>query len=119
MARTIDVVGDKWTLLILREAFFLGARRFADFEDGLAIPTNVLTNRLDQLLAEGVLAKVVAPLGRSRHEYRVTTKGAELFPVISAILGWGNRWTTDERLHQQPLCHRACGGQIDLDRCTR
>lgn len=119
IARTVDVIGDSWTLLILRESFFFDARRFAEFQEWLGIPTNVLTARLKQLVAAGVLARHEAPAGRSSHEYRPTVKGAELWPVISAISAWGNRWVTDDRLEEIPLQHRACGAQVHHDRCPR
>jgi DNA-binding HxlR family transcriptional regulator len=119
MARTFDLVGEAWTLLILRDAFFFGANRFADFEDGLAIPTNVLTNRLGRLVEEGILVKEYAPVGRSQHQYLPTSKGAELWTVLASMLAWGNRWETDAELREQPLLHRGCGASVFGDRCSR
>ena len=117
IARSVGVMGDAWTLLILRESFFFGARRYADFAEGLPIPSNILSDRLKKLVADGVLAKREAPMGRSPHEYRPTAKGAELWPVVAAISAWGNRWVTDEDLGEIPLQHRTCGSRLDNDRC--
>lgn len=119
MARAFDLLGDGWTLLILRESFFFGAARFADFQDSLVIPTNVLTNRLARLVDEGVLSKERAPVGHSLHRYRPTDKGAELWPVLESMLAWGNRWVTDAALPPLPLRHRGCGADVDGDRCAR
>lgn len=85
-------------------------RRFAAFQDALALPTNVLTSRLEELVGQGVLVKSPTP-GSSRHQYLTIAKGGELFPVMTAILGWGNRWNTDEHLPEQLMCHRGCGGR--------
>lgn len=119
IARAIDLLGDGWTLLILRDAFFFGTTRFADFQDGLGIPSNVLSNRLATLVEHGVLAKHSAPVGRSLHEYRPTSKGSELWTVLAAMLTWGNRWLTDAALEELPLQHKACGARVTSDRCSR
>lgn len=119
IARSLGVMGDAWSLLILRESFFFGATRFAEFEDGLMIPTNVLASRLKSLVADGILAKHEVRSGRWQHEYRPTVKGAELWPVISAISAWGNRWITDDQLDEIPLQHRECGNRVYSDRCNR
>jgi DNA-binding HxlR family transcriptional regulator len=117
IARTVDVVGDPWTLLILREALFFRAARFADFQEALGIPTNVLTDRLRQLVDEGVLAKRPTAVGRSPHEYHPTAKGAELWSVLASILAWGNRWKTDSSLAELPLRHRRCQTRIYSEHC--
>lgn len=117
IARTADFLGDAWTLLILREACFYRAHRFADFEDGLGIPTNVLATRLKLLVDHGVLSK--RPLaGRAAHQYGLTTKGGELWSVIAVILSWGNRWMTDETFGELPLIHRGCGARVYCEHCS-
>ncbi len=91
VARTVDVLGDWWTPLVIRSAF-LGARRFEDFTEALGIPRNVLAERLRRLTDEGILHRVEYQDRPVRHEYRLTEKGVALFPVIVALLEWGNHW---------------------------
>lgn len=91
VARTVDILGDWWTPMVVRAAF-LGARRFEQFTDQLGIPRNVLTERLARLVDEGILTKVAYQERPLRHEYRLTDKGVGLYPVIVALLEWGNRW---------------------------
>lgn len=108
LARSLAVVGDRWTLLVLREAF-LRVRRFDDFQTRLGIARRVLTERLALLVAEGVLEKVQYSERPVRHEYRLTEKGLGLYPVIIALVHWGDRHYTDDR--GPPLLHRhkGCG----------
>jgi DNA-binding HxlR family transcriptional regulator len=87
LARALEVVGERWTLLIVRDAFF-GVRRFSDFAAHLAIPRAVLTHRLASLVTEGVLA--VAPGPHGHDEYELTAKGLDLWPVIRSLLAWGD-----------------------------
>jgi DNA-binding HxlR family transcriptional regulator len=91
IARTVDILGDWWTPMVLRSAF-LGARRFEQFQDGLGIPRNVLTERLGRLVDEGIMEKRRYHDRPVRHEYRLTEKGVGLYPVIVTIMEWGNRW---------------------------
>ena len=92
VAGTLAVVGEKWSLLVLREAF-LGVRRFADFQRVLGAPRAVLTDRLNTLVEQGVLRRVPyqAEGGRQRHEYRLTQKGMDLHPVLVALMRWGGQ----------------------------
>src|SRR5262249_34328293 len=91
IARTLDLVGDWWTLLIVREAF-LGVRRFADFRDHLGIARNILTDRLQKLVANGVFsAEPKASPGRG-FDYRLTEKGRDLWPVLTSLRLWGDKW---------------------------
>ena len=91
IARALEILGDWWTLLILREAF-LGARRFADFEAMLDISKNILSRRLDHLVRHGVLARVDAGVHGTRYEYELTPMGKDLVTVITALRQWGDRW---------------------------
>lgn len=91
VARTVDILGDWWTPMVVRAAF-LGARRFEQFTDQLGIPRNVLTERLARLVDEGILTKVAYQERPLRHEYLLTDKGVGLYPVIVSLLEWGNRW---------------------------
>jgi DNA-binding HxlR family transcriptional regulator len=87
MARALEVVGERWTLLIVRDAFF-GVRRFGDFAAHLDIPRAVLTDRLTTLVDAGVLAQV--PGAHGHDEYLLTAKGTDLWPAVRALLAWGD-----------------------------
>jgi len=108
VARTVAVIGDRWTLLILRD-LFLGVRRFEDFERRLGISRSVIADRLKVLVDEGVLRKEPYQQQPVRHEYRLTDKGLELHPVVMAIVHWGDAHYAGEAgaplLHR----HRTCG----------
>lgn len=108
ISRALGVVGERWTLLIVREAFG-GARRFDDFRRRLGIARNVLSARLNALVADGVLERVPAGDSGGRAEYRLTAKGRDLYPVLVALLGWGDRWLSDAAGPPLVLVHRACG----------
>jgi len=91
IARALDLVGEWWTMLILREAF-LGTRRFHDFQQNLGIARNILSARLKKLVARDILERIAAPDGGRRLEYRLTGKGRAFFPVLMALMQWGDRW---------------------------
>lgn len=95
VARALEVLGDWWTLLVVREAFF-GTRRFADFEENLGISKNILTARLNHLVEHGVLARVDAGVHGTRYEYELTPKGKDLATVMTALREWGDRWVFGE-----------------------
>lgn len=108
IARSVAVIGDRWTLMILRDAF-LGVRRFEAFQARLGISRTIITERLKLLVAEGVLTRLVYQDRPIRHEYRLTEKGLDLYPVVMAIVSWGDRHYAGEA--GAPLLHRhkACG----------
>jgi DNA-binding HxlR family transcriptional regulator len=91
IARALDLVGDWWTLLIIREAF-LGVRRFADFREHLGIARNILSDRLQKLVAEEILSKVPKAGADRGFEYKLTEKGKDLWPVLTALRLWGDKW---------------------------
>jgi DNA-binding HxlR family transcriptional regulator len=91
IARALDQVGEWWSLLIVRECA-LGTTRFDDFQRRLGIARNVLTSRLNSLVEHGVLDKVPAEGSEKRNEYRLTEKGEDLYPVLVALMQWGDRW---------------------------
>lgn len=95
VAQALEVLGDWWTLLVVREAF-LGTRRFADFERALGISKNVLTQRLAHLCDHGVLARVDAGVHGTRYEYELTPMGKDLVTVVTALRQWGDRWIFGE-----------------------
>jgi DNA-binding HxlR family transcriptional regulator len=111
VARTLSVIGDRWTLLVLRDAF-LRTRRFEDFQRQLGVTRHLLADRLKKLVAAGILEKVRYQEKPARYEYRLTEKGRDLHPVILALLGWGDRWMTDATGPPLALVHKACGHRM-------
>ena len=91
IAQSLEAFGDWWSLLIIRDAFF-GARRFAHFQKSLGISTNILTNRLEHLVDHEILERVEAGTHGERYEYRLTQKGLDLLPVLTAMRDWSDRW---------------------------
>ena len=114
VAGTLSVVGEKWSLLVLREAFF-GVRRFADFQRVLGAPRAVLTDRLGTLVEQGILRRVPyqAEGERQRHEYRLTQKGIDLYPTLVALMQWGDRYLGDGDVPVE-LEHKDCGATVHL-----
>ena len=108
VARCVAVIGDRWTLMLLRDCF-LGVRRFEDFERRLGISRSIVAERLKGLVEEGVLRREAYQDRPARHEYRLTDKGLGLHPVIMAIVHWGDEFYAGE--DGPPLIHRhkACG----------
>jgi len=115
VAAALTVVGEKWSLLVLREAFY-GVRRFADFQQILGVPKAVLTDRLNTLVGEGVLQRVSyrAAGDRQRHEYRLTDKGLDLYPTLVALMQWGDRYLAGEGNAPVELQHHGCGATAQL-----
>ena len=91
IARTTDLIGDWWTPIIMREAFS-GRRRFDDFQSALGVPRAVLTQRLNRLVDDGLLAKVAYEDRPPRYEYRLTDKGRDFWGVLAAMWRWGDDW---------------------------
>ena len=108
VARTVAVIGDRWTMLLLRDCF-LGVRRFEDFERRLGISRSIVADRLKRLVDEGVLRKEAYQQRPVRHEYRLTEKGMALHPVILAIVHWGDVFYAGEAGPPLKHRHRACG----------
>jgi DNA-binding HxlR family transcriptional regulator len=115
IARTLEIVGEKWTLLVLREAFY-GLRRFADFEATIGCARNILSDRLRTLVEHGVLTRepYQEPGQRPRSEYRLTDKGLELLPALLALMQWGDRWVADEAGPPVRIAHRNCGQSVEV-----
>ncbi|MEU2616375.1 helix-turn-helix domain-containing protein [Micromonospora sp. NPDC007271] len=112
IARAMAILGERWTLVVLREVFN-GVRRFDDMRVRTGIPRQVLTNRLAMLVEQGVLRRVPyrEPGSRLRHEYRLTDKGLDLWPVLVAVLGWGDRYLADPDGSPLAVVHRDCGAE--------
>lgn len=116
MARASAVLGDRWTLLILSDVF-LGVRRFEDFQERLGISRTTLTSRLKLLEQHAVVCKVLYQDNPPRHEYRLTDKGLELFPVVSTVINWGDKYYAGE--HGPPILRRhiPCGEDVQPILC--
>jgi DNA-binding HxlR family transcriptional regulator len=97
VARTLEVIGERWTLLIIRDAF-LGLARFDQFQESLGVARNVLTDRLGRLVEAGILERVLYAARPPRHEYLLTEKGRDLFTALNALRQWG-----DEHLTEKPM----------------
>ena len=95
LARALEVVGERWTLLIVRDAFF-GLRRFNQFQESLGIARNVLTDRLNRLVQEGILERVRYSERPERYEYRITPKGRDLQIVLVALRRWGTKHLSEK-----------------------
>src|SRR6516162_6609401 len=112
----VSAIGEKWTFLILREAFN-GVRRFDDMRRRTQAPRQVLSERLSLLVADGMLRRVpYQERGqRARHEYRLTQKGLDLYPVLVALMEWGDKYAVGPAGPQVLLRHRDCGEPVRLE----
>jgi DNA-binding HxlR family transcriptional regulator len=111
--RTLQILGDRWSFVVLREVFS-GIRRFDDMRVRTAIPRQVLTDRLARLVVEGVLRREpYREAGqRERFEYRLTAKGLDLYPVLVALNDWGTRYYADPEGSPLRFDHRGCGAEV-------
>ncbi|MDR3469750.1 MAG: helix-turn-helix domain-containing protein [Xanthobacteraceae bacterium] len=108
ISRTLAVIGDRWSILVLRDCF-LRVRRFEEFQSRLGITRHLLADRLKKLVRHGVLRRVPYQTSPKRHEYVLTQKGLDLYPILMAVVHWGDIHMADER--GRPLLHRhkTCG----------
>ena len=116
-ARALEIVGERWSLLILRNAAFAGMTRFTEFQRSLQIAPNVLSARLAHFVATGLMVTSDEPEGHQA--YRLTERGLHLKPVIVALSEWGDRWAAPDGA---PIAyeHEGCGGRVRAElRCTR
>jgi len=111
VARALSVVGDRWTLLVLRDAF-LGIRRFDDFQRDLGTTRHRLADRLQKLVRHGILERVRYQARPVRYEYRLTEKGKDLYPIIVSLTRWGDRWMAGKAGPPVELVHKGCGHTI-------
>jgi len=110
VARSLELIGDRWTLLIVRDAL-RGVRRFDDFRAGLGVAHNVLSDRLSRLTEAGVLERRRYQERPDRHEYHLTQQGRDLWPVVMSLLVWGDRYLAPDGAPKLAL-HRNCGGRL-------
>jgi DNA-binding HxlR family transcriptional regulator len=114
VARALEVVGERWTILVLRDVF-LGVRRFEDIQRDLGIARNILASRLGRLVEHGVLERRAYQARPPRYEYVLTDKGRDLWPVVNALMVWGDRHAPAPEGPPTVLVHRDCGGPVDAD----
>ena len=108
IARALSEVGDRWTMLILRESF-LRTRRFGDFVERTGAARNLVADRLQRLVRAEILERRVYQESPERHEYRLTEKGLDLYPVMMSLVRWGDRWHDDGSGPPVEHVHRSCG----------
>src|SRR5438128_4355451 len=111
-ARALEVVGERWSLLIMRDALFRGMTRFSDFQRSLGLASNVLAKRLDGFVENGLMEQRVDPWRAEQQEYVPTDKGRDLKPVVLALTAWGDRWAAR---NGPPVTfeHESCGGKVE------
>lgn len=109
LAKSLEIVGEWWTLLILRDAF-MGVSRFDDFQRSLKIARNVLANRLDTLVREGIFEQHPYDERRGRHDYVLTAKGRALWPVLVTLRQWGDQWVIGKGAEPALMEHRGPHG---------
>ena len=108
VARALSIVGERWTMLIIRDAF-LGIRRFDQFQSNLGITRHRLSERLGKLVEQGVLVKMLYHDRPERYEYRLTPKGLDLYPVLMSLARWGDEWMDKDKGAPLEYTHQKCG----------
>ena len=111
VSRALSVVGDRWSLLIIRSAF-LGTRRFSDFQTEIGVTRPRLSDRLGKLVQNGVFEKVEYQNNPVRYEYRLTEQGRDLYPVIMSLVKWGDKWLAGEAGKPLEYIHQKCGNKV-------
>jgi DNA-binding HxlR family transcriptional regulator len=120
VARSLEVIGEWWTLLIIRDAFF-GVTRFEQFQERLGIARNVLATRLDTLVEHEVLERRCYDEARERYDYLLTDKGKALWPVLTTLRDWGDEWIVGKGNEPVQMLHKTCGettrGELHCGQC--
>ena len=122
IARTLELVGERWSLLILRDAIFAGTTRYTDFQRSLGIATNILKGRLDGFVADAIMEFHRYSEQPELYEYRLTPKGRALAPALVALTEWGDQWAADGEppiLYQHATCGGALSQQTVCEHCGR
>ena len=112
MARAMEVVGDRWSILILREAYY-GVKRFDEFEYYVGVAPNILSSRLKKFVDAGVMTRIPLPEHSGRYEYVLTEKGRDFFPAYLALKRWGDDWLAEPEGPQVVFRDRAAGREIE------
>jgi DNA-binding HxlR family transcriptional regulator len=108
IARTLDIVGEWWTLLVLRD-LFAGMSRFDQIQQDLGVASNVLAARLKRLLEAGLLEREVGPGDARVRIYRLTEQGRDLYPILLSLMAWGDKWLAEPGRQPVLVVHRTCG----------
>lgn len=111
MARAMEVVGDRWSILLLREAYY-GTRRFDEFQYYLGVATNILSSRLSKLVDAGLMTRVPLPEHSGRYQYVLTEQGLDFFPAYLALKKWGDTWLAEPEGPQVVFNDRTSGREI-------
>lgn len=114
VARATDIIGDSWSTLIMREAYY-GSTRYDDFQRHLGLARNTLSDRLNKLVAAGVLTKRFYQDNPPRYEYLLTDMGHEFFPILAALARWGDRWLDRGKGKPVALLHTQCGHELEAE----
>jgi DNA-binding HxlR family transcriptional regulator len=118
IARSLELIGERWTILIIRDVF-LGLRRFDDIQRDLGVSRGILSDRLDRLIESGILERRLYQERPERYEYRLTDKGRDLWPITIGLLKWGDRYYA-ENGPPRVILHRGCGGEVtERLRCAK
>lgn len=112
VARSLEILGDRWIFLILRESFF-GIRNYDQFQSNLGIATNILSNRLRTLVDNGIMQKLVDPDDKRKSKYNLTEKGLDLYSITLAFMQWGDKWLAGEKGPPLILHHKKCGHRLE------
>ena len=122
IARALEVVGERWSLLIIRDALFAGSTRYSDFQRRLGIATNILTDRLDGFVVAGIMRRHQYSEQPELYEYLLTEKGRELAPALIALTEWGDRWAAPDGppiLYSHTVCGSGISHEIVCATCGR
>jgi DNA-binding HxlR family transcriptional regulator len=122
IARALEVVGERWSVLIVRNALFAGSTRFSDFQRGLGIATNVLATRLDGFVDAGIMRRHQYSEQPEAYEYLLTDKGRDLAPALIALTEWGDRWAAPDGppiLYSHIVCGSAVSHEVVCAACGR
>jgi DNA-binding HxlR family transcriptional regulator len=114
IARALEVVGERWSLLVIRDAHFAGLTRFTDFQRSLGIATNVLRDRLEAFVEVGIMTRRRYSEAPEQHEYLLTEMGRDLVPTLVALTEWGDRWAAPDG---RPIVYRhaGCGSEVHAE----
>jgi len=118
VARSLEILSDRWVFLILREVFF-GEHYYDQFLSNLGIATNILSRRLKSLVEHGVLEKQADEADARRIRYSLTEKGLDLYSVTLSLIAWGDKWLADESGVPLKLHHKTCGHLLQAEMCCR
>jgi DNA-binding HxlR family transcriptional regulator len=122
IARALEVVGERWSLIIIRDALFAGSKRYGDFQRTLGIATNVLKDRLDGFVEAGIMRRHRYSEQPELYEYLLTEKGRDLAPALIALTQWGDKWAAPDGppiLYSHTVCDSSVQNELVCETCGR